>query len=183
MEMLILCCPARTDSTIRDIVSLRSKGAGAGRGVKRGFGVVSQQTGELAGIFYCFLWRRTTSSSSVCAASQVCCSRPQISVLKHMRQTALGNGRRPLQALLTAFWFFPSLILFILIFSNTFSRCCTWMQIQFVAALWPPSVSEALNEESLKNKGSAAQSCGSLIDIQSQLFKRTHVHLRYLAKV
>lgn len=76
------------------------------REFQRGFGVGSQQTGELAGIFYCFLWQRTTSSSSVCAVSQVCCSRPQISVLKHMRQTALGNSCRPLQALLVVFCFF-----------------------------------------------------------------------------
>lgn len=43
----------------------------------------SQQSSELAGNFYCFLWQGATSFSSVCAVSQVCCSRPQISVLKH----------------------------------------------------------------------------------------------------
>lgn len=84
------------------------------KGFKKGVGGGSQQTGELAGNFYCFLWRRITSSSSVCAVSQVCCSRPQSSVLKHMRQTALGNSRQPLKTSLRliAFLFFPSLIVF-----------------------------------------------------------------------
>lgn len=74
----------------------------------------SQQTGDLAGNFYCFLWRRTTSSCCVCAVSQVCCSWPQSSVLKHMRQTALGNSHQPLKTSLRliAFWFFRSLIVF-----------------------------------------------------------------------
>lgn len=68
----------------------------------------SQQTGELAGNFYCFLWQRTTSSSCVCAVSQVCCSRPQISVLKHMRQTSLGSRHRPLKTSLSLIAFrFP----------------------------------------------------------------------------
>lgn len=126
--MFLLCCPAISDYTIRDIVFVLYKG----RSLKKGFGVGSRQTGELAGIFYCFLWQRTTSSSSVCAASQVCCSRPQISVLKHMRQTALGNSRRPLQSLLIAFWFFPSLMMFIWIIPNAFSYYNTWKQILFV---------------------------------------------------
>lgn len=122
IEMLILCCPAITDYTVWVIIFVLYKGGS----LKEGFGVASQQTGELAGIFYCFLWQRTTSSSSVCAVSQVCCSRPQISVLKHMRQTALGNSRRPLQALLIAFLVFPftDSVQF-LVFSNTFIRCST----------------------------------------------------------
>ena len=64
----------------------------------------SQPTGELAGNFYCFLWRGTTSSSSVCAVSQVCCSRPQSSLLKHMRQTALGNSHQPLKNFTQTQW-------------------------------------------------------------------------------
>lgn len=81
-----------------------------------GVGGGSQQTSELAGNFYCFLWRRTTSSSTVCAVSQVCCSRPQSSVLKHMRQTALGNSHQPLKTSLRliGFWIFPLFLLCLL---------------------------------------------------------------------
>lgn len=144
--LLLCCCPAISDYKIRDIVFVLYKG----RSLKEGFGVGSRQTGELARIFYCFLWQRTTSSSSVCAASQVCCSRPQIFVLKHMRQTALGNSRRPLQSLLIAFWFFPSMMVFILIIPNAFSCYNMQMQIEFVAALLLSRGLPELNQETLK---------------------------------
>lgn len=76
----------------------------------------SQQSGELAGNFYCFLWQRATSSNSVCAVSQVCCSRPQISVLKHMRQTALGNGQQPFKSSVRLIGVFFGLPLLLIVF-------------------------------------------------------------------
>lgn len=72
---------------------------------------------RIAGTFYCFLWRRSTSSSCVCVLRPRCAVLDLSSVLKHMWQTTVGSVYQPLktQGIADAFFFFFFCLLIVIL--------------------------------------------------------------------